>query len=155
MTEKLKKLLESSVELELGMSELYFLYTKLFPEDREFWEKLAKEEVNHASLLRSGHIYLEQGLLPQEIVYKDISALKSTIKWIQMLIKKYSQKEPTFEDAYFEAIKLESSTAEFHFQVLMTEETDSKIVKIFQELAGDEKDHNRRILDLLTTKIRS
>lgn len=155
MTEKLKKLLEASVELELGMSELYFLYTKLFPEDSEFWGKLANEEVNHASLLRSGYIFLEKGLLPKEIVYEDIDVLKSSIKWIQELIKKYSQKEPSFEDAYFEAVKMESSAGEFHFQVLMTEETDSKIVKIFQELAGDDKDHNRRILDLLTTKVRS
>ncbi len=155
MTEKLKELLETSVELELGMSELYFLYTKLFPDDSEFWEKLAKEEVNHASLLRSGHLYLEQGLLPEEIVFEDIDVLKSSIKWIQELIKIYSQNEPAFEDAYFEAVKLESSTGEFHFQVLMTEETDSKIVKIFQELAGDDKDHNRRILDLLTSKIKS
>jgi hypothetical protein len=37
----------------------------------------------------------------------------------------------------------------------MTEETDSKIVKIFQELNGDDIDHNKRISDLLTTKVRS
>ena len=74
---------------------------------------------------------------------------------IQTMIKEYTLSTPSFEDAYFEAIKLESSAGEFHFQVLMTEETDSKIVKIFQDLAGDDKDHNRRILDLLTKKVRA
>jgi len=155
MTEKLKELLEASIELEQCMSELYFLYTKLFPEDSEFWWKLANEEVNHASLLKSGRIYLEKGILPKEMLHEDITVLKTTIKWIQMLIKKYTQTAPSFEDAYFEAIKLESSAGEFHFQVLMTEETDSKIVKIFQDLAGDDKDHNRRVLDLLTRKVRA
>ncbi len=155
MTAKLKELLEASIELELCMSELYFLYANLFPEDSEFWGKLANEEVNHASLLKSGHIYLEKGILPKEMLYEDLKVLKSTIKWIQTLIKKYTQTAPSFEDAYFEAIKLESSTGEFHFQVIMTEETDSKIVKIFQELAGDDKDHNRRISDLLTRKVRA
>ena len=155
MTEKLKELLEASIELEEGMSELYFLYTNLFPEDREFWWKLANEEVNHASLLKSGRIYLEKGILPDEMLYEDITVLKSTIKWIKILTKKYTLKAPSFEDAYFEAIKLESSAGEFHFQVLMTEGTDSKIVKIFQDLAGDDKDHNRRILDLLTRKVRA
>ena len=67
----------------------------------------------------------------------------------------YNQKAPSFEDAYYEAIKLESSAGEFHFQVLMTEESDSKIVKIFQKLNGDDKDHNKRISDLLTTKVRA
>jgi len=37
----------------------------------------------------------------------------------------------------------------------MTEETDSKIVKIFQDLNNDDKDHNKRIADLLTKKVSS
>ena len=155
MTEKLNELLEASIELEEGMSELYFLYTSLFPEDKEFWWKIANEEVNHASLLKSGRIYLEKGILPDEMLYEDITVLKSAIKWIQILIKKYTLSAPSFEDAYFEAVKLESSAGEFHFQVLMTEKTDSKVVKIFQSLAGDDKDHNRRILDLLTRKVKA
>lgn len=44
MTEKLYELLEASIELELSMSKLYFLYANLFPEDSEFWGKLAHEE---------------------------------------------------------------------------------------------------------------
>jgi len=155
MKDKLNKLLEASIKLEMLMSKLYFLYSKLFPEDSEFWWKLANEEINHASLLKSGRIYLEKNLLPGEIVNEDITVLRSTNKKIQTLIEKYSQTTPTFEDAYYEAVKLESSAGEFHFQVLMTEESDSKIVKIFQELNADDKDHNRRISDLLTTKVRS
>jgi len=155
MKDKLNKLLEASIKLEMLMSKLYFLYSKLFPEDSEFWWKLANEEINHASLLKSGRIYLEKNLLPGEIVNEDITVLRSTNKKVQTLIEKYSQTTPTFEDAYYEAVKLESSAGEFHFQVLMTEESDSKIVKIFQELNADDKDHNRRISDLLTTKVRS
>ncbi len=155
MTEKLKELLEASIELELCMSELYFLYAKLFPEDSEFWWKLANEEVNHASLLKSGRIYLERGILPGEIVHENITSLTKSIERIRNLVSEYSQKVPSFKDAYYEALKLESSAGEFHFQVLMTEETDSKIVKIFQDLAGDDKDHNKRISDLLTTKVRA
>lgn len=155
MKEKLKGLLDASIELELCMSELYFLYTNLFPKDREFWWKLANEEVNHASLLKSGLIYLEKGILPEEIVYENITSLTRTLERIRKLILEYSQTAPSFEDAYHEAIKLESSAGEFHFQVLMTEETDSKIVKIFQELNGDDKDHNKRISDLFTTKVRA
>ncbi len=153
MTEKLKELLGLSIELELFISELYFLYAKLFPEDCKFWWKLANEEVNHASLLESGYIYLEKGILPEEIVYENITSLKRELERIRKLILEYNQTAPSFADAYYEAVKLESSAGEFHFQVLMTEETDSKIVKIFQKLNGDDKDHNKRISDLLTTKV--
>ena len=155
MEERLEELIELSIELELSMSKLYFLYSNLFPEDKEFWRKLSNEELNHASLLKSGRLYLGKGILPEDIVHSDIDVLKSTIEKIKNLISDYTQFAPPFEDAYYEAVKLESSAGEFHFQVLMTEESDSKIVKIFQELNADDKDHNRRISDLLTTKVRS
>jgi len=155
MEERLEELIELSIELELSMSKLYFLYSNLFPEDNEFWRKLSNEELNHASLLKSWRLYLGKGILPEDIVHNDVDVLKSTIEKIKNLISDYTQSKPPFEDAYYEAVKLESSAGEFHFQVLMTEESDSKIVKIFQELNADDKDHNRRISDLLTTKVRS
>ncbi len=155
MTDKLKELLEVSIELEVLLSELYFLYEKLFPEDSDFWWKLANEEVNHSCLLESGRVYLEKKLLPDELLFGDISILRSTCERVRELISAYTQTAPPFEDAYYEAVKLESSAGEFHFQVCMTEETNSKIVKIFQELNGEDQDHNRRISELLTAKVRA
>ena len=153
MKEKLSELLEVSIELEKAMSELYFLYEKLFPEDEKFWWTLANEELNHASLLESGRMYLERDQLPEELLYENISYLKETLDKIRKMISEYTQSTPKFEDAYYEAVKLESSAGEFHFQVLMTEKSDLKIVKIFQELNGDDKDHNRRISELLAAKV--
>ncbi len=127
MPEEIKELLGASIELELSMSKLYFLYGNLFPEDSEFWWKLANEEVNHASLLKSGFIYLEKGILPEGIVYENITSVTEALERIRKLIMEYNQTAPSFEDAYYEAIKLESSAGEFHFQVLMTEESDSKL----------------------------
>jgi len=153
MAKNLDELLDISIELEMLMSELYFLYEKLFPEDRQFWWKMANEEVNHASLLESGRIYLDKGLLPEEILFEDIDKLEMTRKRIQDLISAYKRTPPSYQEAYYEAVKLESSATELHFQLLMTGQSDSKIVKIFQELNGNDQDHSRRISELLTAKI--
>ncbi|MEE8377166.1 MAG: hypothetical protein V3R45_02225 [Candidatus Aminicenantaceae bacterium] len=53
MSGDFKELLETSIELELLVSDLYSLYNEIFPEDSDFWWDLSFEEKNHASLLES------------------------------------------------------------------------------------------------------
>jgi hypothetical protein len=155
MADDLKELLETSIELELLVSDLYSLYTDLFPEDKDFWWKLAMEEQNHASLLESGRVYLEKGILPEEAVFENLGMLNEAKIRIQNLISKYQESAPPYEDAYYEAVKVESSAAELHYQLMMTRETDSKIIKIFQSLDGEDTAHAKRISDLITTKVQS
>ena len=154
MADDLKELLETSIELELLVSDLYSLYADLFPEDKDFWWKLSMEEQNHASLLESGRAYLEKGILPEEAVFQNLDMLNKTKDRIQELIIHYKESAPSYEDAYYEAVKIESSAAELHYQLMMTRESDSKIIKIFQSLDGDDTDHAKRISDLLTQKVR-
>jgi hypothetical protein len=154
MSGDLKELLEISIELELLISDLYGLYAELFPEDKDFWWKLSVEEKNHASLLESGRIYLKKGILPEEAVYKNLEVLKEAKNQIQNLISNYKESAPSYEDAYYEAVKIESSAAELHYQLMMTRESDSKIIKIFQSLDGDDTDHAKRISELITQKIK-
>jgi hypothetical protein len=153
MTENLKELLETSIELELLISDMYSLYGDLFSDDAEFWWKLSLEEKNHASLLESGRLYLDRGVLPADAVFEDLGTLIETKERIQNLITQYKKNSPAFEDAYYEAVKIESSAAEFHFQVLLASHSDSKVIQIFQELGGADRDHAQRVSDLLTQKV--
>ncbi|MEA3487197.1 MAG: hypothetical protein U9R20_06020 [Thermodesulfobacteriota bacterium] len=52
-------LIEESINLELNIADLYFLFHELFPEDADFWWRLVLEEKNHAALIRSGKKYFE------------------------------------------------------------------------------------------------
>ena len=147
-----KELLETSIELELLISDLYSLYNEMFPEDSDFWWDLSFEEKNHASLLESMRTCLTKGLLPEDAIFKNIETMKDVKSLIRKLISKYKKATPSYEDAYSEAVKLESSASELHHHLMMTTDTDSEIIKIFQSLNDADENHAKKISDLITQK---
>lgn len=154
MSSDFKELLETSIELELLVSDLYSFYEEIFPEDSDFWWELASEEKNHASLLGSMRTCLEKGILPKEAIFDKLETLKEVNSQIQNLISKYKKTTPSYEEAYYEAVKLESSASELHHNQMMTRESDSNIIKIFQSLDNADVDHAKRISDLITQKVK-
>ena len=148
--EKFYSLIDEAINLELNVSDLYFLFHKLFPQDKEFWWQLTLEEKNHASLLRSGKEYFEElGLFPENILPDDINSLKDANAKIKGLIVEFSQNPPTRQKAFNTAFILEQSAGEIHFQKVMEKDAPSKMEKIFQELNQNDKDHTQRIYNYM------
>ena len=76
MDNKQIQLFETAIQVELTVSNIYTLFSTIFKQDRKFWLKLANEEKNHATLLRSGLLeYWDKDLFPQELLYSDIDQL--------------------------------------------------------------------------------
>ncbi|MBI5199502.1 MAG: rubrerythrin family protein [Nitrospirae bacterium] len=145
MDNEISKLLDESIEMELNVSKLYNLYSNNFSEDRDFWWTLSIEEKNHAALVESGKKYLEFGIFPDEAVYHDLERLVESNREIKGLIENYEKRLPLMEEAYRTALRLEESSGESHFQKIMEKDSDSKIIKIFQDLNKGNKDHAQRI----------
>ena len=61
------------------------------------------------------------------------------------LLEKYINHPPSREIGFNLALKIEMSAAEIHFQNTMTKSTDSEVLKLFQRLNPDDKDHAERI----------
>jgi hypothetical protein len=102
------------------------LFSKIFSEDKDLWWNLCLEEKNHAALLRSGMEYfMPAGAFPLKILYPK---------------------------AFLPAIKLEKSSGELHFQQIMKESTDSKIMKVFQRLNKKDRSHLQRIRAFMREK---
>jgi hypothetical protein len=70
-----KRMLEESVQLELNFGKLYSIFADLFSEDCGFWWRLGIEENNHASLLRSGIIFLESEVFPDDWPFANMGAI--------------------------------------------------------------------------------
>ena len=139
--------------LELLVSDLYLRYSETYPEDRDFWWWMALEEKNHAALLKSGRIYLERGILPEEIIHSSISVLREANIYISALVERAGATTPLpMEEAYREALRIESSAAEIHYQKLMETDSDNKVIAIFKLLGGDDKDHAKRIEVLMALR---
>ena len=59
MNDKIIKILDESIKLELNIADLYLVFHEKIPEDSKFWWQLLLEEKNHATLLKTGkEVYL-------------------------------------------------------------------------------------------------
>ena len=47
-----KELIDQSIQLELLVSKLYFIFYESYSEDAAFWWKLVEEEKNHAAITK-------------------------------------------------------------------------------------------------------
>jgi len=154
MDEKLSRIIEQSVQLELNVAALYLGFSEAFPEDREFWSQLAKEEENHAALLRGGKLESSnEGRFPADILTTNLDALIKANNEIKELVKEHKQKPPSSRASAFEiAIKVEESTGEIDFSCFMKQEENSPALKLLRRLNRDDRDHALRIRNYMREK---
>lgn len=145
-------LIENAIVLEYTMAKLYSLYSVLFPEDKEFWNKMVLEENHHADIIKNWKISSQNGSLPEIMLYKNADTLKIEIKDITDLISQYKVKSPSMKEAYYKALDLELQAGELHYQLIMQINTDDEFVKIFQELNSDDEMHSKKIDDFIQQK---
>ncbi len=151
MNKKLSQLIDESIKLELNIADIYMFFYNTFPEDSEFWWKMSLEEKNHASLIKSGRdTFLDQ--FPHKLLAPSLQKLCNTNNKLIPLLKEYREKPPSRETAFNIALDLEQSTGELHFQIAMEKQVTSGIMKIFQELNNDYKDHANRIQTYMSDK---
>ncbi|MFO8236289.1 MAG: hypothetical protein R6U04_12895 [Bacteroidales bacterium] len=150
MNEKMKKLIDESIQLEHNMAELYERFAKLYPEDKIFWRELVLEEKNHAAILRAGkESFLDTDFFPESMLAGTYEEVHKVNQQLNRLIKSFEnrpmKKESTFNIAY----KLEKSAGEIHFQEYMDKKPAVEIDRVFQQLNRDDKDHAERILNYM------
>lgn len=150
--ENLSRLLESSIEFELNASRLYMLYSEAFADDNSFWWQLAMEEKNHAALLKSGRLYLGKGILPDDIVGTNLAAMDEANAGVLQITDNWRVSPMGRDEAYRFALRLEESAVELHFQHLLDKKTDEKVIKIFQNLNRNDRDHADRIRLLMESR---
>lgn len=144
MKYSLTRLLDEAIKIELGISELYQLFSDKILPDRDFWWKLALEEVNHASILKAGKDMLSMGKFPKEIIpdsFEDLVLANIEILESQKRFKDNPDRIKAFELAY----EIEISTGEVHYQKYMESTENGSLRKIFRQLNKDDIDHAKRI----------
>lgn len=147
-----KRMLEESVQLELNFGKLYRIFANYFSEDHEFWWRLGIEENNHASLLRSGIVFLESEAFPDDWPFANMGAISQSNKYVNELLEIYERKVPARIEAFQIALELEQSAAEAHYQEAMASggiQDSSGLIGIFRNLNGADKNHLQRIQEYM------
>lgn len=146
------ELLSESAKLEENVGALYLKISTLFPEDRDFWVQLAEEEKHHASIFRTFFDKkLPLFLFPEEMMDTDLARLKENNKTIKEVTSHLLSRFKNKMNAYAYALELEESAGEMHFQQAMSAETDSESLLLLQGINKDDKDHYKRIKELIET----
>lgn len=143
----LRQLISEAIKLELNMAKVYLSFSWNFAEDADFWRRIAKEEGNHAALLKVGEQYfLDAGIFPGELLDTSLDSLIRANSEMESTLKLGDESPLTREAAFNFALRFEESAGEIHFQQAM-QQTDhsSEAIKILQSLNEADKDHANRI----------
>ena len=151
MDHAIRRFLKESIDLELNIGDLYQVFSAKFPTDHDFWWNISIEEMNHAALIESINDVFWTDLLPFDSVEKQTDDLRKINLIIKDKIERYKLVPPTRLEAFTNGLELENSVGESHFELFMTSVADSPVVKIFQKLNGEDKNHAKRIESYMKT----
>lgn len=145
---KIINYIDEAIKLEINAAELYFLFSDYLKEYKDFWYNLSKEEFAHAALLKLAKEFEEVEILPKD-TFKNMN-IKNLVYLNSLFIgfKEEFIKTPTIEKAKELSLKIEGSAAEEHYQNIMTNDSDNRIIGILQRLNRDDKNHLERIMNL-------
>ena len=138
------KVIKLMAEHEKAISQLYKEYARKFPEQKDFWSKIATEELKHASWifkLRSqaeeGSLYFKEGRFKTE-------AIKTSLEYIKNQIAEAQNKKISAKNALSVARDLESGLIEKKFFEVF--EPDCREIKhVLLNLAAATRQHHNRI----------
>ncbi|MDY6932795.1 MAG: rubrerythrin family protein [Spirochaetota bacterium] len=153
MNQELPQLIDESIKLEENVANLYLYLYKQFPEDSDFWWEMQLEEKKHATLIRdSKDPLLSQDIFPSELLSSSLETLIGVNNKLISLMNDFNENPPSREAAFNAALEVERSAGEIHFNNAMDKTSSSGVMKVFQELTDDDKDHVNRILYYMKDK---
>ena len=138
------KAIKLLAEHEKAIGQLYKEYARKFPEQKDFWSKIAAEEIKHASWifkLRSqteeGSLYFKEGRFKTE-------AIKTSLEYLKSQITEAQNKKISAKNALSVARNLESGLIEKKFFEVF--EPDCREIKqVLLDLAAATREHYNRI----------
>jgi len=147
------EVIELLAEHEKAISQLYKEYARKFPEQKDFWSKIAEEEIEHASWifkLRSqaekGSLYFKEGRFKTE-------AIKTSLEYVKSQIAEAQNSKISAKNALSVARDLESGLIEKKFFEIF--EPDCREIKqVLLNLAAATREHYNRIEKAWNNKIK-
>ncbi|MCZ2846270.1 MAG: hypothetical protein O2U61_07260 [Candidatus Bathyarchaeota archaeon] len=138
------KAIKLLAEHEKVISQLYKEYSLKFPEQKDFWSKIANEEIEHASWIfklcsqaKEGSLYFKEGRFKTE-------AIKTSLKYVKSQITKAQNKKISAKNALSVARDLENGLIEKKFFEVF--EPDCREIKqVLLDLVAATSEHCNRI----------
>lgn len=139
-----QKFLDLFLDQELTLSKVYEMFSERFPEHRDFWETISKEELEHAQWVRYLRGCIEDGRIRFNESNTGIMTIISSISMLKEALPRIGSKEFTIHNALSIAIDAEKSIVER--EVFKTfEGNEEEIKKVLTILRDGSAGHMERI----------
>lgn len=129
---------------ELLLAELYRFYANLYPDLRDFWSELSREQLEHATWVEYCYKKAEEGAVNFEEKNIKTYTVESFVKYLEENIAKVKEKAPSPQGAFSLALGIENSLlikrVFDHFQ-----SGDHEFTTLLGSLRGKKKEHLKRL----------
>jgi rubrerythrin len=145
MTNKTLEAIEGLAENEDLISSLYRMFADRFPDYRDFWGKMAEEETQHASMIRSVVPEVKEGTVRFKTEGIDETSIAMFQDYLKFSLARVQDQDILLKDAFETALAIEHDLIERSFFDLFEADT-SELALIFEGLASSAREHHRRLV---------
>jgi len=142
------KIINLLAKLELTVSKLYKVYAQKYPEYKNFWNELVKEEEGHAQLMKSIEKYIKKGLVKLDQKRCNENAVETIFHHIEERLQIAKQSVIPLRDAFGLALRIEKNIIEKDFCTFF-EGDDAEFRKMCEIITWETSQHKDKIEKVL------
>lgn len=149
---ELFKIIKGCIAMERVVANIYNAFVQLFPEERAFWEELARDEQDHESWLSSVNFFEMIDLLPSTDMLPTKELIDNSLKYAENKNLHLRSNPMSLEEALKLALHLEESMVEIFANQLIANVMATSYESLSQRILMAEKIHKAKIEDMMITK---
>lgn len=137
--------IELLAENEMVISRIYRVFSERFPDYRDFWEKMAEEEIQHADMIRSVVPEVKEGTVRFKEQHLDETSVGMFRDYLKVSLAGAGEQDIPLKDAFETALAIEHDLIERSFFDLFEADT-GELNLVFEGLASSTREHHRRLV---------
>ena len=149
---ELCKIIKGSMAMERVVANIYNAFVQLFPEEKAFWEDLARDEQDHVSWLSSVTFFEMIDLLPSTDMLPAKELIDNSLKYAENKSLHLRSNPVSLEEALKLALHLEESMVEIFANQLIANVMATSDESLSRKILMAEKIHKDKIEDMMITK---
>lgn len=149
---ELYKIIQGCIAMERAVTDIYGTFAQRFPEEKLFWEDLARDEQDHASWLSSVNFFEMIDLLPSTEILPSKELIDNSLNFAKNRGGLLKRNPVDLEDALKLALHLEESMVEIFANQLIANVLGTSDESLSRKILMAEKIHKGKIEDMMITK---
>jgi rubrerythrin len=137
--------------IEQGTASIYSTFMRMFPNEKEFWEDLVKDEADHFAVFKDPDFFKVLSKLPEEAQPPPMPYIEKTLEFIKSMRKHIMLSSISLEDALNIALKLEESLVETYMNELIADFKSDSNESYFtlEKMLAEERGHITKVRNMM------